>query len=73
MLEGVVESAEVKPETVDREIIKLMRVVQIIRTPNGRIANLEMNLKSGPLSLEVDEATAGAIWNVFVEDRKAKP
>jgi hypothetical protein len=45
-----------------------MKVVSISRGPGGRIARIDMNLKAGPIELEIDEPTARAIVKVFDDD-----
>ncbi len=63
---GEVGEVELKPETVSQPKSKLMKVVTITRTSEGRIANIELRVKDGTLyDLEIDEATANAIASVF--------
>jgi hypothetical protein len=65
LLEGVVDAVELKPETVTTTVTKFMRIVSITRTPEQRIANIDLMLARGTVALEIDEATALAIAKVF--------
>lgn len=62
----------VEPDPTTRSKTKLMKVVSITRTPGGRIARVDFNLKKGPVELEIDEPTARAIVKIFDDDDKAK-
>jgi hypothetical protein len=68
LVEGEVVGSEVVADTAPRSITKLMKVVSISRGPGGRIARIDMNLKAGPIELEIDEPTARAIVKVFDDD-----
>jgi ribosomal protein S4E len=66
LTEGKVESAELLPESTDRAVTKIMKVLTITRTPGGRIARIDLVVSGGRnIELEVDEPTARAIAKVF--------
>jgi hypothetical protein len=65
--------AEVLPDPTTQTKTKLMKIVSITRTPGGRIARVDFNLKAGPIELEIDEPTARAIVKVFDDDSAKKP
>lgn len=68
LLEGEVSEAVLRPETATKDITKLMKILTIIRKPEGRILNAELRVKDGTLYfLEIDEATVTALYNLFQE------
>lgn len=73
LLGGEVEGARVLPETADREIIRIMKVLKMVRMPDGLIAHIDLPTKKGLYNLEIDEATAEAIHKVFTDFRKEHP
>lgn len=58
-------SAEIKPETATKSVTKMMKVVMVTRTPEGRIAHVQLALKAGIVNIEIDEATARALAKLF--------
>lgn len=63
---GEIEGQTLKPETVQREVVKLMKVLTITRTPTQRIADLHLTNSAGKhFDIEIDEATAKAIAAIF--------
>ena len=65
LVDGTVLSADLVPETTTKAITKVMKPVMVTRTPEGRIANIQIVLARGVVALEIDEATARAIAAVF--------
>lgn len=60
----------VEPDPTAQTKTKLMKVVSITRTPGGRVARVDFNLKAGPIELEIDEPTARAIVKIFDDDKR---
>jgi|HubBroStandDraft_5_1064220.scaffolds.fasta_scaffold415942_2 hypothetical protein len=59
----------VTPDSTDHEIVKMMKVIQIVRKPGGRMARLALTNSAGKLfDMVIDEATAKALSNIFDED-----
>lgn len=71
LLNGVVESAGVFKEMTDREIIKVVKLISITRTPDTLIAQINL-LTGGTLrDIAIDEPTVRALVKVF-DDFHAK-
>lgn len=65
ILDGKVVSAVIKPEIITKTVTKMMKVVMITRTPEGRIASVQLSLRGRNIALDIDEATARAIAKIF--------
>ena len=73
ILEGVVQKAAVYAERTDREIIKLLRVISVVRTPDTLIGRMAVQTKAALYALEIDEPTVMAMAKVFQDFRAAHP
>jgi hypothetical protein len=78
LLDGTIEGVKMRPETVKQDVVRLMKVLTVTRKPDNLIANVEMQVRDEKgekksLTLEIDEATAGALNQVFVDFRKSNP
>lgn len=63
---GVIEEVVVKPEAVQKEVIRMMKVLTITRTPTQRIVDFQLTNSAGKLfDITIDEATARAIAALF--------
>lgn len=63
---GIIEEATLKPETVQKEVIRLMKVLTITRTPTQRIVDFQLTNSAGKqFDVTIDEATARAITALF--------
>jgi hypothetical protein len=65
LLEGTVEKAAVYAERTDREVVRLMKVVSVTRTPQTLISRMSLQTKAGMYALEIDEPTVRAMARVF--------
>lgn len=66
LLEGEIGEVTLTPETVTQETVRLMKVLTITRRPEGRIAEVELRVKSGTLyNIVIDEATSKALAGIF--------
>lgn len=73
LLGGAVDSAKVYAEKTDKDIVKLLRVVEVIRTPKTLIGRLALQTKAALYALEIDEPTARAVVKVFDDFRREHP
>jgi hypothetical protein len=73
LIGGAVESAQVFAERTDREIVKLLRVISVMRTPKTLIGRMALQTKAALYALEIDEPTVMAMAKVFTDFRKEHP
>lgn len=65
LLNGKVESAIVEPEPTKKVVVRLMKVISITRTPEGRVAHIQLSMPKMDVGIHIDEGTARAIAKVF--------
>lgn len=73
LLDGEVESAGVYAEMTDREIIKIVKLVSITRTPDTLIAQINLNVGGKVRDIAIDEPTVLALKGVFDDFRRKHP
>jgi hypothetical protein len=73
LVDGVVDSAKVYAERVDKNVMKLLRVVAIERTPKTLIARIGLETRAAFYAMEIDEPTVRALIKVFDDFRAAHP
>lgn len=73
LLEGAVSKSKVYAERVDKDTIKLLRVVSVTRTPKTLTARMALETKSALFALEIDEPTVRAMVKVFDDFRREHP
>ncbi len=73
LLEGAVDSAKVYAERTDKDVVKLLRVVSVTRTPHTLIGRMALQTRAALYALEIDEPTVMAMAKVFTDFRKEHP
>ncbi len=73
LLNGTVEKAKVYAERTDKDVVKLLRVVSVTRSPKTLIARMALDTKAALYALEIDEPTVMAMAKVFTDFRKEHP
>ena len=68
LTEGTVVSSSIDPpETMKGVITRIMKIVSIERTPNHKIARIQLKAQGSEFDIHIDEPTAKAIAAVFDE------
>ena len=66
LTEGTVDEAEIKSDSTEKTVTRVMQTLFITRTPGGRVATIQLSTpKSGAVEILIDEPTARAIAKVF--------
>ncbi len=73
LLGGAVEDSKVYAERTLKDVVKLLRVVSVTRTPESLIGRIALQTRAAFYALEIDEVTARAIVKVFDDFRREHP
>ena len=73
LAQGAVDHSKVYAERTDKDVVKLLRIVEVVRTPKTLIGRMALQTKAALYALEIDEPTARAIVKVFDDFRAEHP